>query len=202
MRLHPDAPLSSSAAAAKSLQSCLTLCDPIDGSPPGSPIPGILQARTLECEAIIWPLWAVLPPESNQASHYLVTVFAGHPCVGIWHVLQFTLRWAGQVQACKLRTGVPALGHPLSLEAVAGPQQVHPTRSALAVSVIPAKAQHCPAWPGGSVCPAQGGCPLRCRPHRPGDTQPWVLTWALPLIRAQGSVLWASASSHEVRMSP
>ena len=34
------------AAAAKSLQSCLTLCDPIDGSPPGSPIPGILQART------------------------------------------------------------------------------------------------------------------------------------------------------------
>ena len=36
------------AAAPKSLQSCLTLCDPIDGSPPGSPIPGILQARTLE----------------------------------------------------------------------------------------------------------------------------------------------------------
>ena len=35
------------AAAAKSLQSCLTLCDPIDGSPPGSPVPGILQARTL-----------------------------------------------------------------------------------------------------------------------------------------------------------
>ena len=36
------------AAAAKSLQSCPTLCDPIDGSPPGSPIPGILQARTLQ----------------------------------------------------------------------------------------------------------------------------------------------------------
>ena len=34
------------AAAAKSLQSCLTLCDPIDGSPPGSPVPGILQANT------------------------------------------------------------------------------------------------------------------------------------------------------------
>ena len=41
-----------SAAAAKLLQSCLTLCDPIDGSPPGSPIPGILQARTLEWVAI------------------------------------------------------------------------------------------------------------------------------------------------------
>ena len=36
------------AAAAKSLQSCPTLCDPIDGVPPGSPVPGILQARTLE----------------------------------------------------------------------------------------------------------------------------------------------------------
>ena len=40
------------AAAAKSLQSCLTLCDPIDGSPPGSHVPGILQARTLEWVAI------------------------------------------------------------------------------------------------------------------------------------------------------
>ena len=40
------------AAAAKSLQSCPTLCDSIDGSPPGSPVPGILQARTLEWVAI------------------------------------------------------------------------------------------------------------------------------------------------------
>ena len=40
------------AAAAKSLQSCPTLCDPIDGSPPGSPVPGILQARTLQWVAI------------------------------------------------------------------------------------------------------------------------------------------------------
>ena len=44
--------LPSAAAAAKSLQSCLTLCDPIDGRPPGSSIPGILQARTLEWVAI------------------------------------------------------------------------------------------------------------------------------------------------------
>ena len=42
----------STAATAKSLQSCLTLCDPIDGSPPGSPVPGILQARVLEWGAI------------------------------------------------------------------------------------------------------------------------------------------------------
>ena len=40
------------AKSAKSLQSCPTLCDPIDGSPPGSPVPGILQARTLEWVAI------------------------------------------------------------------------------------------------------------------------------------------------------
>ena len=42
----------STAAAAKSLQSCPTLCDPIDGSPPGSPAPGVLQARALEWGAI------------------------------------------------------------------------------------------------------------------------------------------------------
>ena len=41
------------AVAAKSLQSCPTLCDPTDGSPPGSPVPGILQARTLEWVAIL-----------------------------------------------------------------------------------------------------------------------------------------------------
>jgi len=42
----------SAAAAAKSLQSCPTVCDPIDSSPPGSPVPGVLQARTLEWVAI------------------------------------------------------------------------------------------------------------------------------------------------------
>ena len=50
---HPKLCNSKAAAAApKSLQSCPTLCDPIDGSPPGSPVPGILQARTLEWVAI------------------------------------------------------------------------------------------------------------------------------------------------------
>ena len=44
--------LFAAAAAAKLLQSCLTLCDPRDGSPPGTPVPGILQARTLEWVAI------------------------------------------------------------------------------------------------------------------------------------------------------
>ena len=44
--------ITAAATAAKSLQSCPTLCDPIDGSPPGSPVPAILQARTLEWVAI------------------------------------------------------------------------------------------------------------------------------------------------------
>ena len=47
--------LAAAAAAAKSLQSCLTLCDPIDGSLPGSSVPGVLQARTLEWVAIFSP---------------------------------------------------------------------------------------------------------------------------------------------------
>ena len=47
-----DSAAAAAAAAAKSLQLCPTLCDPIDGSPPGSPVPGILQARTLEWAAI------------------------------------------------------------------------------------------------------------------------------------------------------
>ena len=49
---HYSSQVCAAAAAAKSLQSCPTLCDPIDNSPPGSPIPGILQARTLEWVAI------------------------------------------------------------------------------------------------------------------------------------------------------
>ena len=52
IRLEKWPPNAAAAAAAKSLQSCLTLCDPIDGSPPGSTVPGILQARTLEWAAI------------------------------------------------------------------------------------------------------------------------------------------------------
>ena len=51
-------------AAAKSLQSCPTLCDPVDGSPPGSPIPGILQARILEWVAT--PSSGVFPTQGSN----------------------------------------------------------------------------------------------------------------------------------------
>ena len=55
-------------AAAKSLQSCPTLCDPIDGSPPGSPKPGILQARILEWVAITFSRGSSLPRDKTQVS--------------------------------------------------------------------------------------------------------------------------------------
>ena len=51
-KLNKCEPHAAATAAAKSLQLCPSLCDPIDGSPPGSPVPGILQARTLEWVAI------------------------------------------------------------------------------------------------------------------------------------------------------
>ena len=54
------------AVAAKSLQSCPTLCDPRDGSPPGSPVPGILQARILEWVAISF---------SNVSEKYLLLLY-------------------------------------------------------------------------------------------------------------------------------
>ena len=54
MHLNTLGKILNSAAAAKSLQSCLTLCDAIDSSAPGSPVPGILQERTLEWVAIFF----------------------------------------------------------------------------------------------------------------------------------------------------
>ena len=58
------------AAAAKSLQLCLTPCDPIDGSPPGSPFPGILQARTMEWVAISFSNGVIARPSEIPLSFY------------------------------------------------------------------------------------------------------------------------------------
>ena len=55
------------AAAANSMQSCPTLCDPIDGSPPGSPVPGILQARVLEWIAIAFSLKLATLSHNSQS---------------------------------------------------------------------------------------------------------------------------------------
>ena len=70
------------AAAAKSLQSCPTLCDPIAGSPPGSPVPGILQARTLEWVAIsfsnAWK-WSLSVMSDSSRPHGLQPTRLLHP---------------------------------------------------------------------------------------------------------------------------
>ena len=65
-------------SAAKSLQSYPTLCDPIDGSPPGSPIPGILQARTLEWVAISFPN-SIKSRGEETSSECSVTLSSPHP---------------------------------------------------------------------------------------------------------------------------
>ena len=64
------------AAAARSLQSCLTLCDPIDSSTPGSAIPGILQARTLE--------WVAMPSSRGSSRHRDRTLVSQVSCTGRW----------------------------------------------------------------------------------------------------------------------
>ena len=61
------------AAAAKSLQSCPTLCNPIDGSPPGSPVPGILQARKLE--------WVAIPSSRGSSPPGFETMFIKSPAL-------------------------------------------------------------------------------------------------------------------------
>ena len=70
------------AAAAKSLQSCPTLCDPIDGSPPGSAVPGILQARTLEWIAIslsnAWK-WKVKVKSLSRVRLFMTPWTTAHP---------------------------------------------------------------------------------------------------------------------------
>ena len=69
------------AAAAKSLQSCPTLCDPIDGSPSGSPIPGILQARTLEWVAISFSnagKWKVTVKSPSHVRHLAIPWTVAH----------------------------------------------------------------------------------------------------------------------------
>ena len=63
------------AAAAKLLQSCPTLCDPIDGSPSGSTIPGILQARTLEWVAISFSMLNPRDPKSALCSWGFTSIY-------------------------------------------------------------------------------------------------------------------------------
>ena len=78
--LRTDAIHVAAAAAAKSLQSCPTLCDPIDGSPPGSPVPGILQARTLEWVAISFSMLGEYKSDMPLYKIYIIS-----SCVKKYH---------------------------------------------------------------------------------------------------------------------
>ena len=82
------------AAAAKSLQSCPTLCDPIDGSPPGSPVPGILQARTPECVAISFSNAGKWKVKVKSLSHVRLSVTPWTPGSSIHGIFQArVLEW-------------------------------------------------------------------------------------------------------------
>ena len=85
-----------SAAAAESCQSCPTLWDPIDGSPPGSPVPGILQARTLE--------WVAISFSNNESESY-INMYLTHPSQILWMLSQ----------GCKLVIEI-IMEHPLYTE--------------------------------------------------------------------------------------
>ena len=140
-------------AAAKSLQSCPTLCDTIDGSPPGSPIPGILQARTLEWVAISF----------SNAWKWKVKVKL------LSHVRLFTTPWTAAYQAPpsmgfsrqEYRSGVPLPSPGIILRAVlicTSMLGLHPSTSD----------SRCP--PGKETRPCTKGYSLHLR-----QLWPWVL---------------------------
>ena len=98
------------AAAAKSLQSCPTLCDPIDGSPPGSPVPGIPQARTLEWAAIsfsnAWK-WKVKVKSLSRVRLFATPWTAAHQAslsMGFSRQEHWSGAISGEESACQCRT--------------------------------------------------------------------------------------------------
>ena len=87
----------SAAAAAKSLQSCPTLCDPIDSSPPGSSVPRILQARTLEWVAISFCRGSSQPRDRTQVSCIASRRF------NLWATRERSFNWGGKGQCNSLK---------------------------------------------------------------------------------------------------
>ena len=81
------------AAAAKSLQSCLTLCNPIDSSPPGSSVPGILQARTLEWVAISFSIVCMHAKLLQSCPTLCDPMDSSPPGSSVHKILQATLEW-------------------------------------------------------------------------------------------------------------
>ena len=97
--------LATAAAAAKSRQSCPTLCDPIDGSPPGSDVPGILQARTLEWVAISFNAWSEVAQFCPTLHDLMDCSLPGSSIHGIfqarvleWAAISFSSAWKWKVK--------------------------------------------------------------------------------------------------------
>ena len=100
-------------AAAKPLQSCQTLCDPIDGSPPSSPVPGILQARTLEWVAISFSnAWKWKVKEVSQSCPTLSDPMDCSPPGSSVHGFSRQEYWSG-VQYMNKYTQIPLITHHL-----------------------------------------------------------------------------------------
>ena len=107
--------LAASAAAAKLLQSCLTLCDPIDSSPPGSTVPGTLQARVLEWDAIAFCVgWLEevikVKPEYYQIGVGLISVILYLFTVSLMSIVGFPYGSAGKEFTAMWETWVRSLG--------------------------------------------------------------------------------------------
>ena len=105
------------AAAAKSLQSCLTLCDPIDSSLPGSPVPGILQARTLEWVAISFSNAGKWKVKVKSLSHFrlLATPWTAAYQAALSMGFSRQEDWSGVPLIELLYSGLLVLIHPYSL---------------------------------------------------------------------------------------
>ena len=101
------------AATAKSLHSCPTLCDPIDGSPPGSPVLGILQARTLEWVAISFSNAWKWKGKVNSLNHFWLLATPWTAAYRLLHPWDFPGKSTGVGCHCLLRTeGLEALISP------------------------------------------------------------------------------------------
>ena len=142
--------INAAAAAAKSLQSCPTLCDPIDGSPPGSPVPGVLQARTLEWVAI-----------SFSREHLNWSVFAWSPSLKT-----FLVHSRRQSGACcwHVPPGTGYLSRPMGVAGLLSAENKGVTRRE--INRLPAPRKKLPALGGviagltyslSSACPTIGG---------------------------------------------
>ena len=127
------------AAAAKSLQSCPTLCDPTDGSPPGSPGPGILQARTLEWAAIAfshawkWKVKVKLLSRVQPSATPWTAAFQAPPSMGSSRQED----WSGGP--------LPSLTLPLD-ENIANMSPVVPTQFPVTERIFPSDGGPCIMW--------------------------------------------------------